>query len=39
VTDRPVPDDLRVGLRRAKEHADRNFAEQLTLEDLDDSGS
>ena len=29
-----MPDDLRVGLRRAKDHADRNFAEPLTLEDL-----
>lgn len=34
MTDPQVPDDLRVGLRRAKDHADRNFAEQLTLEDL-----
>jgi transcriptional regulator GlxA family with amidase domain len=29
-----VPDDLRAELRRAKDHADRNFAEPLTLEDL-----
>ena len=29
-----MPDDLRVGLCRAKDHADRNFAEPLTLEDL-----
>jgi len=29
-----VPDDLRSELRRAKDHADRNFAEPLTLADL-----
>ncbi len=29
-----VPDDLRADLRRARDHADRNFAEPLTLEDL-----
>ncbi len=34
MSDPRVPDDLRVGLRRAKDHADRNFAEPLTLEDL-----
>lgn len=29
-----VPDDLRDGLRRARDHADRHFAEPLTLESL-----
>ena len=29
-----MADDLRSGLRRAKDHADRHFAEPLTLEDL-----
>ena len=34
MSDPRVPDDLRAGLRRAKDHADRNFADPLTLEDL-----
>lgn len=29
-----MADDLRSGLRRPKDHADRHFAEPLTLEDL-----
>ena len=29
-----VPDGLRVGIRRARDHADRHYAEPLTLEDL-----
>lgn len=29
-----VPDDQRAGLRRARDHADRNFAEALTLDEL-----
>jgi transcriptional regulator GlxA family with amidase domain len=34
VSDPAVPDDLRADLRRARDHADRHFAEQLTLHDL-----
>jgi transcriptional regulator GlxA family with amidase domain len=34
VSEPRVADDLRSGLRRAKDHADRHFAEPLTLEDL-----
>ena len=34
MSDPRVADDLRSGLRRAKDHADRHFAESLTLEDL-----
>jgi transcriptional regulator GlxA family with amidase domain len=29
-----VPDDQLAGLRRARDHADRNFADPLTLEEL-----
>jgi transcriptional regulator GlxA family with amidase domain len=34
VSEQGVPDDLRADLRRARDHADRHFAEPLTLEDL-----
>lgn len=33
-TDIRVPDELRADLRRARDHADRSFAEPLTLADL-----
>jgi AraC-like DNA-binding protein len=34
VPDPPVPDDLRVDLRRARDHADRHFVEPLTVAEL-----
>jgi len=34
VVDLTVPDDLRADLRRARDHADRHFADPLTLQDL-----